>query len=856
MGTVSSQRTTGQAEGRGRTCKRAARVEIPTLPLRRWAAAALRASIASVVLAACGQTSDEGSFQDSPTTVAPIVTTPSPTRVPSPNPTNTPLPTPTPTPDPTATPTPEPPPSPTPTAAPTPLANLAPYTPQGWDAPLIVSDSAEERGSPELRAGEESFVSWAVANTAGTQVDRRFFIDLLLDGVTVWRWTSDLLPTSGYIDISSWPDLHRLVNIDPGPHTLTLNIDATDLVVESDETDNRLSLELEWLPPEDALPSPPERQRLPDLAPYTPIGWTGPILANSEGEDGIDGPLSIDAPARVLAAFTNSGAASTGLDIWAHLYLDDVLVDVSVSPGLLMGDVTSRLRVEDLRERIAISPGEHTLRLVVDPTDLVEESDETNNIYEQRLTWFAGDLPREPAKTPGTEPAYPAPPTLPNLVPAWKFGSDGPIVVSQERGTSLDTSQVLGSTVYIDVAVANLSTVQPPQPFSVDLYFDKQKVESFRFSTTSPASTKTLLDWDGLTDAVELTPGRHVLKLVIDPENAVDETNEADNTFEKYVTWLDEPPTLPTPTTYSEDELREMLAGLRDLLGLRQPAVDPDGTDHSEDVLRVAEAGYFLLTGRSMKDERLDVQLLPGDEYAAWVDEDFAKNFAVTEESDYEALIRSREMMKEHALGLKTRKRGAVAIVIDASQHVDSVLNSLVHELGHAIQDFVNPGQTEEVPSLPLVGLREAQAHQFQRAFWLKLEQFTGLDLLAYPDIRPYRAYVAEQVYAILRDAPSSGHRLAILIQWAAIMKEAELETLKTELFANGRLDADSSKALFDYLAAIPVDEVNAKVERWLQGAASEAGAIVGIGVGRLLPESEVDVEGPPGLRSTQLLMP
>ena len=521
-----------------------------------------------------------------------------------------------------------------------------------------------------------------------------------------------------------------------------------------------------------------------------------------------------------------------------------------------MDDVTSRLRVEDLRERIAITPGEHTLRLVIDPTDLVAESDETNNTYEKRLTWITGDLPPKPVKTSGTESAFPAPPTLPNLVPAWKFGWDAPIVVSQERGTSLDTTPVLGRTAYIDLAVANLSTVQPPQPFSVDLYFDEQKVESFRFSTTSPAGSETLLDWDGLTDAVEPAAGRHVLRLVIDPENAIDETNETDNTFEKSVTWREEPTAQPQPTTYSDDELRWMLAGLRGLIDLRQPAFEPGGPDHREDVLQIAEAGYFLLTGRSMKDERLDVQLLPGDEYAAWVDEDFAKSFAVTQESDYEALVRSREMMKEHALGLKTRNRGQVAIVVDASQHVDSVLNSLVHELGHAVQDFENPGQTEEVPSLPLVGLREAQAHQFQRAFWLKLEEFTGLDLLAYPDIRPYRAYVAEQVYAVLRDAASSGHRLAILIQWAAIIKEPELETLKTELFANGRLDADSSKALFDYLAAIPVDEVNAKVERWLQGAAFEAGAIVGIGVGRLLPESEVDVEGPPGLRSTHLLMP
>ena len=835
--------------------KRAARIEIHPLNVKRRAAAAVCVLIGAATLAACGQPYDGGAFQDSPPNAVQVAAAP-PTSIPTPSPTDTPLPTSTPTPDPTPTPTPELPPSPTPTAGPTPLANLAPYTPQGWNAPLIVSGTVDERNSKGLRAGERAYVFWAVANTAGTQVDSRFFIDLLFDGVTVWRWTNDLLPAGGYVDISSWPDLHRLVAIDPGPHGVALVIDPTDLIEESDETDNRIETQVFWLPPETSQASPPPRHRLPDLAPYTPGGWPGPVAANSYGEDGTDGPLSTDAPTRVLAAFTNTGAASTGLNIWAHLYLDDVLVDVSVSPGLLMDDATRRLRVEDLRERIAISPGGHTLRLVIDPTDLVAESDETNNTYEKRLTWVTGDLPPEPVKTPGTESAFPAPPTLPNLVPAWKFGWDAPIVVSQERGTSLDTTPVLGRTAYIDLAVANLSTVQPPQPFSVDLYFDEQKVESFRFSTTSPAGTETLLDWEGLTDAVDPTPGRHVLKLVIDPENAVDETNEADNTFEKYVTWRDEPTAQPQPTTYSDDELRWMLAGLRGLIDLRQPAFEPGGPDHREDVLQIAEAGYFLLTGRSMKDERLDVQLLPGDEYAAWVDEDFANSFAVTQESDYEALIRRREMMKEHALGLKTRKRGQVAIVIDASQHVDSVLNSMVHELGHAVQDFVNPGQTEEVPSLPLQGLREAQAHQFQRAFWLKLEEFTGLNLLAYPDIRPYRAYVAEQVYAILRDASSSGHRLATLIQWAAIIKEAELETLKTELFANGRLDADSSKALFDYLASIPVGEVSAKVEQWVTGAAFEAGAIVGIGIGRLAPEGDVDFEGPPGLRSTKLLMP
>ena len=852
MGTALWMGSDGGAERRGSSGKQAGRVGTRLRGVDRWAAAALGFVIASA-LAACGQPSDEAALQSSPASSISAATAQSPTSAPAPSPTAAPLPTSTAAPDPTATP--EPPPSPTATATPRPAPNLAPYTPQGWDAPLVISGSADDDDESGLRAGGGSFVSWAVADTAGARVDGRFFIDLLFDGVTVWRWTSDLLPAGGYIDISDWPDLHRLVDIDPGTHTLTLVVDATDLVEESDETDNRVETQVEWLPPDTALPSPPSRERLPDLVPYTPAGWSGPVAANSYGVDGIDGPLSVDAPARVLAAFTNSGAASTGLNIWAHLYLDDVLVDVSVSPGLLVDDVTRRLRIDDLHERTAISPGEHTLRLVIDPTDLVEESDETNNVFERRVTWMQGEPPPRVADTQAAA-AYPTPPALPNLVPGWRFGWDGPIVVSQERGTSLDAAPVLGRTAYIDLAVANLSTVEPPQPFSVDLYFDEQKVRSFRFSPDSQSGGETLLDWAGLTDAVEPTPGRHVLKLVIDPENAIEETDETDNTFEKAVTWQGEPSSPPQPTTYSDDELRWMLRDLRELIGIGQPAFEPGGPDRREDVLRVAEAGYFLLTGRSMRDERLTVELLPSEEYTAWVDEDFVRSFAVTAESDYAALVRSREMMKEHSLGLKTRRLGEVAVVVDAGQDIDAAINSLAHELGHAVQDFVNPGQTEEVLSLPLQGLREAQAHQFQRAFWLKLEEFTGLDLLTYPDIGPYRAYVAEQVYAVLLDAGSSEHRLAILVQWAALMKEAELEPLRTEVLTNGRLDANSAMAFFEYLVSIPVDEVSAKVEQWVTGAAFEAGAIVGIGIGRLAPEDDVDFEGPPGLRSTKLLMP
>ena len=156
MGTQFWPRESGRVERRGMAVKRAARIEIHPLNVKRRAAAAVCVLIGAATLAACGQPSDGGAFQDSPPNAVQVAAAP-PTSIPTPSPTDTPLPTSTPTPDPTPSPTPEPPPSPTPTAAPTPLANLAPYTPQGWNAPLIVSGTVDERDSKGLRAGESAY---------------------------------------------------------------------------------------------------------------------------------------------------------------------------------------------------------------------------------------------------------------------------------------------------------------------------------------------------------------------------------------------------------------------------------------------------------------------------------------------------------------------------------------------------------------------------------------------------------------------------------------------------------------------------------------------------------------------------
>jgi hypothetical protein len=78
-------------------------------------------------------------------------------------------------------------------------------------------------------------------------------------------------------------------------------------------------------------------------------------------------------------------------------------------------------------------------------------------------------------------PTPPAPVTLPNLVPHWKFATDGPIVVSSTEDTSTHNPIVSGQPAYVDISVQNLSLVDAGS-FSSSLYLDDESVETLRAS--------------------------------------------------------------------------------------------------------------------------------------------------------------------------------------------------------------------------------------------------------------------------------------------------------------------------------------------------------------------------------------
>ena len=722
---------------------------------------------------------------------------------------------------------------------------------------MLVTSNPQIFADSTLAIDQTTYVSWAVTNGLSSDLDRTFFVDVLFDGVMAERWRTDGVRAGFLQVVTAWPGLNSLVDLTAGAHTIKVIVDSTNLIEEINELDNSFERIFIWGAGSGGNPAPaPPPEQLPDFTPFTPDGWTAPIVATSYAGDVVDGPLSVDVPTYIQYPIHNTGLASTPSDVWVYLYLDDVLVRRDQVLGLLAEQTSTVLDWSELFDVTPVAPGTHTLRVVIDPNGLLAESDETNNSFEKQFTWGTGAVAGKPAAVASSGGDTPQALTLPNLRPSWRFGSDGPIVVSERRDTGLDGPLGLEGPWYVDLRVWNESGVAAP-PFSVDLFFDGTRVRTFRATAgLDPAFTVPFLDWDGLDGQVSLTPGPHTLRLMIDPTNEVPEASETDNVFEKVFVWAVEQPSPPAPTVYSSADLQGKLAPLAALLKSRDLVRNGSDAGLAQQVIDVVDAGYYLMTGASLLDERVDIHLLSRADYKAWIDDDYREQFALSEESEHAAILARREGLKSGAVGFKTRRFGKIAIVIDAERVVPEVLDTFAHEVGHMRQDLVNPAQTEFEGSLSLIGLQEAGAQQFQRTFWLTLERSTGLPILAYPDYTGFRRFLDERLDRWQAERAADEHSLGFLLQWLAVLDDPALAGLRGELLEAGQLGQDRSAELFDFFVDMDPAAAESYVDARLSALSAHAGLIAALAKARLEHGLDPGREGSAFLREPALLTP
>ncbi len=135
-----------------------------------------------------------------------------------------------------------------------------------------------------------------------------------------------------------------------------------------------------------------------------------------------------------------------------------------------------------------------------------------------------------------------APPlSQPDLVPFPRPERSNPVSLASVAGTTTDGTLYAGQPTYLDWGFMNTGNANISTAFKVDLYIDNQLFIDYAFSGFNAGSSAGADDW-----AVSWnTPGWHWVKLVLDPDNTVIESNENNNVWTAQYYWESNLPTRP-----------------------------------------------------------------------------------------------------------------------------------------------------------------------------------------------------------------------------------------------------------------------------------------------------------------------
>ena len=124
-------------------------------------------------------------------------------------------------------------------------------------------------------------------------------------------------------------------------------------------------------------PADVAQSTLPDLAPYTPFGWTGPLVVSTQFGNTFTAPTVTTLDTVYIDwAFINQGAVAVGNAFSFELMLDGTSVKTWPGPVPLDADFFTYIQDYSLGQ---LTAGKHTVSIVADYLNQVAESDRTNN---------------------------------------------------------------------------------------------------------------------------------------------------------------------------------------------------------------------------------------------------------------------------------------------------------------------------------------------------------------------------------------------------------------------------------------------------------------------------------------------
>ena len=128
--------------------------------------------------------------------------------------------------------------------------------------------------------------------------------------------------------------------------------------------------------------------------------------------------------------------------------------------------------------------------------------------------------------------------SLPNLRPHEPRDWSNRIVVSNVKDTHSDSSPLRDTDdLFVDFAVANAGAASVTESFRIELFVDGRR--SYGGIVENSASDPLMANYFVAPSDIwigRLSPGTYTLKIVVDPEDSVSESNERDNEYSRTIT--------------------------------------------------------------------------------------------------------------------------------------------------------------------------------------------------------------------------------------------------------------------------------------------------------------------------------
>ena len=138
----------------------------------------------------------------------------------------------------------------------------------------------------------------------------------------------------------------------------------------------------------------------------------------------------MDGATYISWAVLNDGRSNIDRSFFIDVSVNGLVVGRWQIEGVEANQLLSAADWEALSERVRLQPGRNTLKLVIDPTDLIPETDEYDNVYEAEFTW-------EPPSSASATPT-PTPGKLPDLTPSVPEGWMDSLIATPYRGDKMD----------------------------------------------------------------------------------------------------------------------------------------------------------------------------------------------------------------------------------------------------------------------------------------------------------------------------------------------------------------------------------------------------------------------------------